>query len=88
MSTQTGAPHILGRVADRAGAGLWRNRGGLVFLGLAALALGGYVAFMSFSGTPVPLASGGLAVADGDCADTAMAAIADKSASATQKAYQ
>jgi hypothetical protein len=86
MSTQTGAPYLLSRVAARAGVGLWRNRGGVLVVALAAVALGGYVSFTSITGSSGPLASAGLS--NTDCADTAMAAIADKSPAATQRAYQ
>jgi hypothetical protein len=85
MSTQTGAPVLLQRVAARAGAGLWRNRGGVLIVALASIALGGYVMLSSTGGSPVSVATG---LGNTDCADTAMAAIADKSPAATQRAYQ
>src|SRR5262249_2199717 len=85
MSTQTGVPVLLQRVAARAGAGLWRNRGGVLLVALASAALGGYLTRSSSGGSPASLATG---LSNTDCADTAMAAIADKSPAATQRAYQ
>ena len=86
MSTQLSAPAVLNRVAARTGAGIWRHRGG-VLLALALTAAGaGYIAF----GSPTPaLVSAELgSTASSDCADTAMAAVADKSPTAAQSAYQ
>ena len=86
MSTQLSAPAVMHRVAARTGAGIWRHRGG-VLLALALTAAGaGYIAF----GSPTPaLLSAGLgSTAGSDCADTAMAAVADKSPTAAQSAYQ
>jgi hypothetical protein len=90
MSTQSTTSAVLGRVVARTGAGLWRHRGGvLLALALTAACVG----YMSFSGAslgqPLALASlGGGAGASTDCADTAMAAVADKSPTAAQRAYQ
>jgi hypothetical protein len=87
MSTQVTASAVLGRVAARTGAGIWRHRGG-VLLALALVAAGvGYMAFGSSSLMPAALGSGA-GSASTDCADTAMAAIADKSPTAAQRAYQ
>jgi hypothetical protein len=75
------------RVAARAGAGLWRQRGGiLVGLALIAAASG----YMAFGATETPTVAGAAAApgSSSDCADTAMAAIANKSAGAAQQAYQ
>lgn len=87
MSTQVSGSALLRRIGSRAGVGVWRNRGSVLF-GLAAVAaVSGYVAF----GTGVPVSSAGAGVAasaSSDCADTAMAAIADKSSDAAQQAYQ
>ena len=86
MSTQLSAPAVMHRVAARTGAGIWRHRGG-VLLALALTAAGaGYIAF----GSPTPaLVSAELgSTASSDCADTAMAAVADKSPTAAQSAYQ
>jgi hypothetical protein len=81
---------LLRRVAARAGIGVWRHRGGvLLALGVTA-ALVGYLA-MSAPGQEslaLGLAPGSSASAASDCADTAMAAIANKSPSAAQGAYQ
>lgn len=78
----------MGRVAARTGAGIWRHRGG-VLLALVLVAAGlGYLAFGGSSMMPVALQNGVGAAASTDCADTAMAAIADKSPSAAQRAYQ
>jgi hypothetical protein len=87
MSSQASAPYLLRRVAVRAGVGLWRHRGGVLFAAVVIVALGGYVT-TTWSGalpTSFGAASSG---ANGDCADTAMAAIADKSPSVAQRAYQ
>lgn len=77
----------MGRVAARTGAGIWRHRGG-VLLALALVAAGiGYMAFGSSSLTPLAVGNS-VSSAATDCADTAMAAIADKSPGAAQRAYQ
>lgn len=87
MSTQVSASAVLGRVAARTGAGIWRHRGG-VLLALALVAAGvGYMAFSNSSLMPAALGSN-LGPGSSDCADTAMAAIADKSPNAAQRAYQ
>jgi hypothetical protein len=78
------------RVAARAGAGMWRQRGGIL-VGLALLAaVTGYMALGASGDGPLPLAasSGPAASPSSDCADTAMAAIANKSPGAAQSAYQ
>ncbi len=91
MSTQTSTSFLLGRVAARAAAGVWRHRGGVLLSALVSVVLGGYVA-MTWTGSlsvPLSLVPGGSSVsANGDCADTAIAAIADKSTAAAQLAYQ
>jgi hypothetical protein len=95
MSTQASTSHLLGRVAVRAAAGVWRHRTGVLLSALFSVALGSYIAMtwtgsvpLSFeSGTPLS-PRGVAAVANTDCADTAMAAIADKSPVAAQRAYQ
>jgi hypothetical protein len=95
MRTQASTSYLLGRVAARAAAGVWRHRVGVLLSALLAVALGSYVA-LTWTGTaPLslagggPLATGGLAASAGtDCADTAMAAIADKTPAAAQRAYQ
>jgi hypothetical protein len=88
MSTQTSTPYLLRRVAVRAGVGVWRHRGGVLFATLAAAALGGYAA-MTWSGSlPVSFAQSPSIGPGTDCADTAMAAVADKSPAAVQRAYQ
>src|SRR5579859_1480253 len=87
MSTQASAPYLLGRVGVRAGVGLWRHRGAVLLATVVSVVLGGY-ASMTWSGElPTSLVAGS-SVANGDCADTAMAAVADKSTSAAQRAYQ
>jgi hypothetical protein len=90
MSDRVSAPYLFRRVAARAGVGAWRHRGAVLMGVLASAALGGYLTLTSAGGTP--LALGALAAsrstAAGDCADTAMAAIADKSPTAAQRAYQ
>jgi hypothetical protein len=90
MSTQASAPYLLRRIAVRAGVGVWRHRGGVLLAGVVSAILGSYVA-MTWSGAfpalPTSLTAASPA-ASGDCADTAMAAIADKSPSVAQRAYQ
>jgi hypothetical protein len=68
---------------------VWRNRGGVALAALATAVIGGYAA-LTWTGTlPTSLGgAAGAAAANGDCADTAIAAVANKSAAATQKAYQ
>jgi hypothetical protein len=80
-----GAGFLLRRVGARAGLGLWRHRGGLVFAALITVALGGYTLLGSSGSLPPALSSP--AAGSTDCADTAMAAIADKSSAAAQRAY-
>jgi len=95
MSSQADTPYVLRRVAVRAAAGVWRHRTGVLLAALLSVVLGSYIAFTWTSSVPLSLASGNLlstgSVAtsgNGDCADTAMAAIADKSPVAAQRAYQ
>ena len=91
MSSRASAPFVLRRVAARAGLGVWRHRGGVL---LAAAASAGLGAYMIISGPGMPdlvalgaASSSTVAGGAGDCADTAMAAIADKSQAAAQRAY-
>ena len=85
MAAAPGFGHVLSRVGARAALGVWRHRGGVLFAAVISVALGGY-ALLTWSGaTPAPLA--GAAGAATDCADTAMAAITDKSPAAAQRAY-
>ena len=87
MSTQASTPHLLGRIAVRAGVGLWRHRGGVLLAAFVTAALGGYIT-LTWSGALPTAFAGATQAANGDCADTAMAAITDKSASVAQQAYQ
>jgi hypothetical protein len=87
MGTQTSAPFLLRRVAARAGLGVWRHRGGVLLSGLVVVALGGYAALTSSGVIPTSFA-GASVEANTDCADTAMAALTDKSSTATARAYQ
>src|SRR5579859_1843807 len=88
MSTQPTTSAVLGRVAARSGAGIWRHRGG-VLVALALTAAGvGYMAFGGSGQLPLALGATQSVASSNDCADTAMAAIADKSPSAAQRAYQ
>jgi hypothetical protein len=95
MSTQASTSFLLRRVAARAAAGVWQHRGGVLLSAVLAVVLGGYIG-TTWTGTlPAlalgsgPLARGSTSVAaSGDCADTAIAAIADKSTAAAQRAYQ
>jgi hypothetical protein len=97
MSTQAGTSYLLRRVVARAAAGMWRHRTGVLLSALFSVALGSYIAFTWNGSGPISLASanplgtrsGAAVSASGtDCADTAMAAIADKSPVAAQRAYQ
>src|SRR5579872_1681113 len=89
MSTEVSAPFLLRRVAARAGAGMWRHRGGVLLAAVATAAIGGFVALNPISANiPLALGGGSAGIASSDCADTAMAAIADKSPNAAQNAYQ
>jgi hypothetical protein len=72
-------PYFLGRVALRTGVGLWRHRLGLIVMAVLAVAFGAYE--FTFAG---PSASGG---ANGDCADTAMAALTHTSDTTARAAY-
>src|ERR1700737_1571036 len=79
MSTQARAPYLLGRVAVRAGVGVWRHRGGVLMAAIVTVVLGGYVAIAGTPQIPTSLAAASpsatrSASAAGDCADTAMAA--------------
>ena len=89
MSTQAGTSHVLRRVAARAGLGVWRHRGGVLLAAVVSAALGVYVA-MTWTGslTLTALGIGSTPAPTTACADTAMAAIADKSAGASSRAYQ
>ncbi len=86
LSTQRGAPYVLSRVAARAGLGLWRHRVSVLIGAIVIVGLGTYVATSFSGGSAMPLAISG--ASGGDCADTAMAAIADKSSDAASRAYQ
>ena len=87
MSTQSTTSAVLGRVVARTGAGLWRHRGGVLLALALSAACAGYMAFSGASlGQPLALGAG--PGAGNDCADTAMAAIADKSPTVAQRAYQ
>src|SRR5690242_8457811 len=94
MSTQASAPYLVRRVAARAGVGVWRHRGGVLLAAAICVVVGGYVFMNSASlaaAGPFGLGSGpGFVGAPGsnDCADTAMAAIADTSNTVVQHAYQ
>jgi hypothetical protein len=91
MSTQASTPQLLRRISVRAGVGMWRHRGGVLLAAFVSAALVGYLT-MTWSGTlPTSLAApppSPSPSANTDCADTAMAAIADKSPSVAQRAYQ
>ncbi|HEY0584205.1 MAG TPA: hypothetical protein VGE94_18615 [Chloroflexota bacterium] len=88
MSTQAGGLYLLKRVAARAGLGVWRNRGGVMLAALFTAGVGTYAGLTWNGMLPTALAAGApTAVANTDCADTAIAAVADKSAAASQRAY-
>src|SRR5438067_12770346 len=92
MSEKSGGPYLLRRVVARAGIGIWRHRGGVLVAALVAGGLSGYVALSGTGLSQVPGMSTSFAAApaggNGDCADAAMAAVADKSPTAAQRAYQ
>jgi hypothetical protein len=69
-------PFLLGRIAVRAGIGLWRHRIALVGAGLIAVAFGAYS--MTFARP---------SVTSGDCADTAMAALTHVNDASARAAY-
>ena len=77
MSTQASVPYLLHRIIARAGLGVWRHRGSVLLAALLSVALGGYVALTWSGDGPTSLAAGASLGANGDCADAAMAAIAD-----------
>jgi hypothetical protein len=86
MRNQVSGSVLVRRVAARAGVGIWRHRGGLLVALAAVAAISGYVAF---NGVPLSPAGGvSVATGNGDCADTAIAAIASKASGAAQQAYQ
>ena len=89
MSTQITTSAMIRRVAARAGAGMWRERG-RILLGLALVAgMTGDMALGAANSTTLAAGNAPVAAAAGsDCADTAMAALADKSSTAIQQAYQ
>jgi hypothetical protein len=90
MTTRPSAPYLLRRIVERAGVGMWRNRGSMLF-GVAVLAaMGGYTAY-GVAGASA-MADGAPAVAapaavSTSCADVAMAAVTDKSTATIDKAY-
>ena len=90
MSTQASTRYLLRRVAARAGLGVWGPRGGVLLSALIIVALGGYAAPMTAGLVPSSLSTGGASLGGGaaDCADTAIAALADRSTAATQAAYR
>lgn len=88
MSTTPAAPYLLRRVVNRAALGVWHHRGGVLLAAALSAALGAYATLGSAGA--LPFVQGSLAPATApstDCADTAMAAIADKSPAAAQRAY-
>jgi hypothetical protein len=87
MSTQVSGSALLRRVAARTSVGIWRQRGGLLVALAALAAISGYLAFGAVQ-APLGASVGSAASANADCADTAMAAVADKSPGAAQRAYQ
>ncbi len=95
MKAQASTSFFVRRVAVRAAVGVWQHRGGVLLSALFSIVLGGYIALTWNGFVPLSLVDGGLpasggaaAAASGDCADTAIAAIADKSPAAAQRAYQ
>ena len=73
--------------AVRAGVGLWRHRGSVLLATIVTLAVGGYVSVSGRGDLGASFAAVSPSAAS-DCADTAMAVIADKSPTVAQRAYQ
>jgi hypothetical protein len=88
MSTQVGGPNLLGRVATRAGLGIWRHRGGVLVSAVVSAAIVGYVAVSGAGLNSAASLASLTPSANNDCADTAMVALAKQSTAATQNAYQ
>src|SRR5438105_8459608 len=89
MSTRASAAYLLGRVAARAGLGVWRHRVGVLLALIVSVGLGVYVTTSATVGSLLPLGTAtAIAGGSGDCADTDMTAFADKSPDAAQRAYQ
>ena len=84
----TSAPYLLRRVVARAGLGVWRHRTGVLLAAIATAGIATYVIANASSGAPMISSLGPSAAATSDCADTAIAVIADKSAGVAQRAYQ
>jgi hypothetical protein len=87
------APVVLLRVIARTGVGLWRHKGTVVF-GVGALAVASAFTLLTptspLAGMAADRAAGTAtdrAGPSGDCADAAMAAIADGSPATVQRAY-
>ena len=74
-------PFVLGRVAVRAGVGLWRHRVALIAAGLVVVGVSAYE--LTFAGSGPGLGLGGGA----DCADTAMTALTHVSDTSARAAY-
>jgi hypothetical protein len=87
MSTQVGGSYLLRRVAARAGVGIWRHRGGVLLAAVVSAAIGGYIAVSGVQANPAAALASAAVNATSDCADAAIAAIADKSPAATHRAY-
>jgi hypothetical protein len=87
MATQAGAPYVLSRVAARAGLGVWQHRGSVLLAAIVAVGLGTYVA-TNWTGITPPSLAAANATLNSDCADTAMAVVADKSPGVAARAYQ
>jgi type II secretory pathway component PulM len=88
MNTRTDTWYLLRRIATRAGAGVWRQRG-TVLAGAAIVAvLVGYVVINGPAGASRALAQAAPTTATTDCANTVMTAIESPSAIAGQQAYQ
>jgi hypothetical protein len=83
MQTHSGIGFVLGRIGQRALAGVWRNRGGVLLLTVLSLAAGAYALVSISSGSamsPGPSRT--------DCADTAMLAMTSTQPGAAQRAYE
>ncbi len=77
---------VLGRIVARTGVGLWQRKGSLLVGAATVAALGAFVTLAGPSSLRASATSTGPS-ARGDCADTAIAAIAEKTSDSVQQAY-
>ncbi|MBV9357778.1 MAG: hypothetical protein JO023_19875 [Chloroflexi bacterium] len=75
---------VLGRIVARTGLGLWQRKGTLL---VGAATVAALAAFVTLAGPSSPAASAPSRGAGSDCADTAIAAIVQKTSDSVQQAY-